>query len=245
MAQLIASTAGHEQDFLRIRAGLPGAMDQGRRREAERWQAGRPHLERWLTVLDLQLPRGFDRAFYHVAGLYADPGPFLAFSHGDPAPSNNHIRDDRVRLLDFEYGGYRHALYDLTAWYVLCPLPLAWLAEMEQAFRRSIAPTSVGGLVDDERSYREAWATMVAYRALAMLTWFPHDLLARDHAWTPGWTMRAALISTTRRLHQATADVVALAPLAELGAQMAATVQARWPKLRDGALRWPGAADGQ
>jgi hypothetical protein len=57
--------------------------------------------------------------------------------------------------------------------------------------------------------------------------------------------MRAALISTTRRLHQATADVVALAPLAELGAQMAATVQARWPELGDGALRWPGAADGQ
>jgi hypothetical protein len=243
MARLVTSTAGQEQDFRRIRTGFPGAIDQVRQQETERWLAGRPHLERWVTALDLQLPRGFDGAFRRVAAMYADPGPYLVFSHGDPAPSNNHIRDNRVHLLDFEYGGYRHALYDLTAWYVLCPLPLVWFAELEDVFRHVIAPTSMAGLIHDEARYREAWAMMCAYRALAMLTWFPHDLLLTDHAWTPGWTMREACISTTRRLAQATADVTPLTPLAAFAARMAAAVQARWPELGDGQIRWPGVAD--
>ena len=48
--------------------------------------------------------------------MFGEPGPFLAFTHGDPAPTNNHVAGDEVRLLDFEYGGFRHALYDITAW---------------------------------------------------------------------------------------------------------------------------------
>jgi thiamine kinase-like enzyme len=172
--------------------------------------------------------------------VYADPGPYLAFSHGDPAPSNNHLSHDRARLVDFEYAGYRHALYDLTAWYVLCPLPDAWTAAMELVFRQSAGSDLPAAALSDDRQFRVAKATMCAYRALAMLTWFPTDLLIDDRAWTPGWSQREALLSTTLRLQRLCAGISALEPLADLGGAMAEKLGARWPELGAGELHWPG-----
>src|ERR671933_414046 len=140
----------------------------------------------------------------------------------------------------FDYAGYRHALYDITAWDTLCPLPKEWMAALEQVFRRAVGASPSGDPFIDDEQYRQAWATMCAYRALAMLTWFSPDLLAQDGPWTPGWTRRAALVSTTLRLHQASAGVAVLEPLAELGGHMSEALRARWPELGDGALRWPG-----
>jgi Phosphotransferase enzyme family len=240
MARLVVATSGREEIFERMRATLPGGASLGRWREAARWLEARKRVARWAAALDISLPHGFDVACAHIAAVYADPGPYLAFSHGDPAPSNNHIATGGVRLVDFEYAGYRHALYDITAWDTLCPLPKEWMAAMEQVFRRAVGTSPLGGSLVDDDQYREAWATMCAYRALAMVTWFSPDLLAQDRPWTPGWTRRAALISTTLRLHQASAGVAALEPLAELGGHMSEELRARWPELGDGALHWPG-----
>jgi hypothetical protein len=240
MARLVMATTGREHDFARVRAALPGAADLGRWREMERWLEGRTKLERWADALGVRLPGGFDQATRHVADVYGNPGPYLAFSHGDPAPSNNHISDDRVRLVDFEYGAYRHALYDMSAWFVLCPLPTAWVSEMERVLQTLLAASAVRHLVADQVRYREQWATMCAFRALAMLTWFPHELLVREHAWMPGWSMRQAMISTTLRLQQATTGITRLDPLAAFGAALASALQARWPELGNGGLVWPG-----
>ncbi len=242
MARLAVATRGQEEVFERMRAGLPGAAELGRRREATRWLEALARVVQWAETLGLRLPRGFEGACAHIAGVFADPGAYLAFSHGDPAPSNNHIAPRRVSLIDFEYGGYRHVLYDITAWTILCPLPMGWVRAMERVFRRVLGASPMTRALVEDGQYQEAWAAMCAYRALAMISWFSPDILARDRAWTPGWTRRAALISTTLRLHQASAGIAAFAPLADLGAQMAAALQARWPELGDGALRWPGVA---
>jgi Phosphotransferase enzyme family len=220
---------------------LPGEAGLGRQQEATRWLEARNRIAGWADALAIPLPRDFDVACAHIAAIYADPGPYLAFSHGDPAPTNNHIGPARVRLVDFEYAGYRHALYDLTGWAILCPLPWAWVAAMEREFRRVLGAGAWGGTLTDEGRYQEAWATMCAYRALALITWLSPDLLAEDGAWAPGWTRRAALISTTLRLHQASTRVAALAPLSELGGRMSEELRARWPALGDGAPRWPAA----
>src|ERR687884_218905 len=240
MARLVVATSGREEMFERMRATLPGGAGLGRRREAARWLEARQRVARWAAALDIPLPHGFDVACAHIAAIYADPGPYLAFSHGDPAPSNNHITTGGVRLVDFEYAAYRHALYDITAWDTLCPLPKEWMATMEQVFRRAVGASPLGGALVDDEQYRQAWAMMCAYRALAMLTWFSPDLLAQDGPWTPGWTRRAALISTTLRLHHASAGVAVLKPLVELGGHMSEALRARWPELGDGALHWPG-----
>lgn len=240
MATLVGATLRKEHLFHTLRVSLPGATGLGRESEAERWFGAHERLSDWCDRLDLKCPAGLEAVLEDVARTFARPEPYLSFSHGDPAPSNNHIADDCVRLVDFEYAGYRHLLYDITAWHILCPLPGGWVREMDAAFRRALLQTEAHGLVADESRYRAEWATMCAYRAVAMFTWFPSDLLDRDHQWTPGWTGRQAMISTAIRLHDATACVTALTPLAELGASVAGTLRRRWPEVGNGTLRWPG-----
>lgn len=239
MARLAVASSGKEGVFEGLRTALPGAESVGRSREAARWIDGFARLQAWTHVLGIRPVPGFRNAFEQVAEVFARPGPYLAFSHGDPAPSNNHIAGDRVRLMDFEYGAYRHALYDITAWYVLCPLPPEWVSDLETAFQQFLRTGPARGLIDNEMRYREAWGMMCTYRALAMLTWFPIDLLDGDKSWVPGWTMRPAMISTVLRLQTATANIPSLHPMSELGARMAEVLQARWPELGNGAIAWP------
>jgi hypothetical protein len=236
MARLVATTVGREDEFLHLRASLPGAPGPGRDEEARRWLAGLEHAGRWAEVLAVALPDGFTRAAEDVAETYAEPGMFLALSHGDPAPSNTHLKGVRARLLDFEYAAYRHALYDLTGWYVLCPLPYRWVIQLEQTFRRTLMVGPTRQLVADEQAYQAAWAAMCAYRGLAMLSWFPLELLEQDGSWVSTWSRREALLSTMLRLHSGSASI---APLATFGKAMADALRARWPELGDGAIQWP------
>lgn len=240
MARLVAATGQLEGRFEALRAALPGSGGLGRRHEAQRWLVGREQVVRWADALGIRMPPNFEAACAHIAGVYADPGAYLAFSHGDPAPSNNHVISGRVRLLDFEYGGYRHALYDLTAWDVLCPLSGEWVAALECSFRRTVEASLARRMCMDGAVYREARATMCAYRALAMISWLSADLLVQDSDWAPGWTRREALISTCLRLHLLSDGIAALDPVTYLGGTMAEQLQRRWPSLGDGSLHWPG-----
>ncbi len=241
MARLVVATWGREATFARMRAALPGGEGLDRRREAARWLAARDRVVDWAAALAIPVPHSFDVASAQLAAVYADPGPYLAFSHGDPAPSNNHLATGGVRLVDFEYASYRHALYDLTGWAILCPLPWAWVSAMDEAFRHTIAASPVGGALAAD-GYHDSWAALCAYRALAMITWFSPDLLVQNGAWVAEWTRRAALLSTALRLHQVSSGVAALQPLADLGAHMSEQLQARWPDLGEGLPRWPAAA---
>jgi hypothetical protein len=240
MARLVAATAepALEARYEKLRAELPDGEQVGRKHEAMRWRAGWPRAAAWWAALDCSVEEAVEESVEWVANVYADPDPFLAFSHGDPAPTNNHVGPARVRLLDFEYGGYRHALYDLTGWYVLCPLPEAWVAEMQRAFRGQLA-----GRWTDEADYHEAWAAMCAYRALAMLSWLPLDILDTDRPWVEDWTMRGALVMAATRLGRATAGVARLAAVGAAGDRLARAARARWPELGAGLPQWPGSPD--
>lgn len=241
MARLVAATAGAERAgrYAQLRAGLPGGEGTGRRAEAERWRAAWPRVAAWFAALDCPTGAGFEAAFARVADTYAEPGAFLALSHGDPAPSNNHT-GPAARLLDFEYGAYRHALYDITGWYVLCPLPERWVAGLHDAFRQRLA--GVWSPLDDDPAYRAAWGAICAFRALAMLTWLPREIVTADRPWAEGWTTRGALLTAATRLGRATAGVPALAALHEAGERLAGAARARWPELGAGLPQWPGGA---
>ena len=113
MGRLAAATMGQEQHFAQTRDTLPGTAGLGRQQEAARWLETRGKVTRWAEVLGVSISPGFDSACEYIAEAYTEPGDFLVFSHGDPAPSNNHLSGEHARLVDFEYAGYRHALYDL------------------------------------------------------------------------------------------------------------------------------------
>lgn len=236
MARLVGETRGYQNRFENIRAVLPGYRSLSRRAEGQRWLAGRKKLGQWFEALRVEAPVGFERSFHYVAAAYLAPGPWLAFSHGDPAPTNNHITGTNVYLIDFEYGAFRHALYDLSGWNTLCPLPKTWVQIMLDCFQHQL--TTWVPELGEEKTFKDAWGMICAYRALAMMTWLPLTILTVDRPWVGNWSMREALVSTIIRLHDATIEVSTLAALAKLSETLLQILQRRWPDIGDGSLKW-------
>ena len=81
--------------------------------------------------------------------------------------------------------------------------------------------------------------------ALAMLSWFPIEILEEDRPWTGEWTVREALISTCLRRTYSTEGIARLRPLTGAGGMLSRTLQARWPESGDGRSRWPGDPENQ
>lgn len=189
MATLHAVTAPEFGAFESLRRSLPGAMDTGRHREAVKWLHAREKWQAWFEALGIEPPDGFDRGVKWLAELYARPGQWLAFTHGDPAPTNHLFRDEKAVLLDFEYGAFRHLLYDATAWHVLCPLPERWMGAFKKSFRRT--------LLDDRpelgAEFEAQWSALCLYRAFAILSWLPTSVLEADQPWVGDWSARQAL----------------------------------------------------
>src|SRR5436190_1655680 len=73
-----------------------------------------------------------------LSGAMTGSNAWRTFTHGDPAPTNCLTRGGTAVLVDFEFGGFRHALYDLTAWYILCPLPEELVEEMSDGYRNEL-----------------------------------------------------------------------------------------------------------
>jgi hypothetical protein len=240
MARLHAITAGRERDFERIRHALPAAEQTGRRREAERWLGARGRLAAWFAAAGCDLPAGFDAALEQIAAAYAEPGAWLTFSHGDPAPSNSHIAGDNVWLLDFEYGAFRHALYDISAWNVLCPLPQCQVQLLVQAFQEALAAHMPA--VADRAAFEGAWGLLCVYRALAILSWVEPAVLSADRPMVGDWSAREAVLAALTRSLAADRLVAALAPVAIAAERLCAALRARWPEFSgrdDIATRWP------
>jgi hypothetical protein len=74
--------------------------------------------------LDVNVGKGAMDEIGDIRSALETPGPFLAYTHGDPCPDNTRIVDGEVRLFDFEMGGFRHALLDGA--YVHAPFPTCW-----------------------------------------------------------------------------------------------------------------------
>lgn len=229
MARLHGLTLGTEGAFQAVRAALPDGAGLGRAHEAAAWRVATSALEHWLAAIGSTTPAGLGAACAAVADAYAAPGPWLSFSHGDPAPSNNHLAGDRVRLLDFEYGAVRHALYDLSAWNILCPLSAPAVVLMQDAFRAELG--SWLPEARDAAAFAEAWAVLCAYRSLALLSWVAPAVLAADRPMVGAWSARQAVLAAVSRTAAATAAVPALAPITAATAQLRVALGARWPEL--------------
>lgn len=244
MARLSGATLSGEEGFTAIRSALPGADGLGRQAEAEQWRRKQAKIVDWWAAANCPLPAGFLAGLEQIAAVYAEPEPFLSFSHGDPAPTNNHIGAGQVNLLDFEYGGFRHALYDITGWNILCPLPRVCVQAMNAVFRQELARTCAAAA--DQRAYAEAWAALCAFRALALLTWIPPATLAANRPWVDErWTSRHAVYAALARLQAATLDSVTLASVGEAAGRLLKVLRQQWPELADAedvATEWPALA---
>jgi hypothetical protein len=235
MGTLQAASQGYEGVFEHLCQQLP-ARALTADEEAQQWLQSESKLQSWMAACGVMPPPHWQRARKTLALASADAGNFRAWSHGDPAPTNHHFVAGKAYLLDFEYGAYRHALYDLSAWQILCPLPAAWVSLLRQHFVQ--AWEQAGGARLSAEAWERGWAEMCAYRAYAIWSWMPPELLTQDRPWAEHWTMRAALLAALSRLSTLLAPWPDLEPLATV-AQAMTTALKPWGYSGEILPPWP------
>jgi hypothetical protein len=193
LGRMHADTIGHEERYQAFRDALgprPGSPRPGP------LEGLRSELERGFQALGIEPSPGFDEDFARVAAAWADPEPFLAYVHGDPCPDNCRIVDGRLRLLDFETGGFRHAMMDAVYGRII--FPTCWCANrlpphaapmMEAAYRAELARSCPA--VEDDKRFRQELLHACASWLLCSGTWMLEKSLAADHQWgISSWRQR-------------------------------------------------------
>lgn len=147
LGRMQAAAAARERDFRAIQAALDTAsplsdstIDQRDRRE---------RFHDVFDTLGLAPATGFWRELEAVETAVHEDSTFRSFLHADAGPHNVLCPDPasgRVRLLDFEFGDYRHGLLDVVSARLGFPhtgqvwsVPAADADALEAAYRAEVA----------------------------------------------------------------------------------------------------------
>jgi hypothetical protein len=104
LAEMHCATAGSTDRYHEIRSALGPRVVRDHVRRIRTFEDA-------LTEQGITAP-GLSLELERCAEALANPGPFLAYTHGDPCPDNCLVLDGKVWLLDFEWAEVRHALID-------------------------------------------------------------------------------------------------------------------------------------
>lgn len=186
LGRMHALTIGRQPEFDRLRDAL-GPREKATDYYSYGWLS--TALHRAATDLGVTPAPGVDDELATLIETIRVPGPFLAYTHGDPCPGNDVRVGARLRLLDFEFGDFRHALTDGVYGRMLFPtcwcanrVPEALVRAMEAAYQAQLAQGCPAA--QDDALFAQANVTGCAYWALTMYDWNPvADLLAEDRDW--------------------------------------------------------------
>jgi hypothetical protein len=236
-----ARTIEHQATFDRICATI------GRRPTTERDLTATlgVALHATLDVLGITPPTALDTDLTRLITAIQQPGPFLAYTHGDPCPDNWLRAAGTLRLLDFERGTFRHALLDGVYGRILFPtcwcvnrLPSHLPGAMQAAYRTALAagcPTAT-----DDRRFGHAVVEACAYWAIEMCEWIverpawyaPPRLLTRDQQWGIATLQQRALVRADV-LVDTVAEYRHLEAIGTTFALIAAKLRSLWPSAAD------------
>jgi hypothetical protein len=193
LGRMHALTTGKQAEFERIRGGLGPRKSHTSDNWGDWFATG---LRDMGQVVGVEPASGIDEELRVVAKNLVEPGPFHAYLHQDPCPDICLDTDDGLKLIDFEFGGYGHALQDGI--YGRIHFPTCWCVnrlpdhippKMEAAYRAELIK-GCPEAADDERFYRavvEACAACVINSHNAM------ELL-EDHRWGISTMRQRALL---------------------------------------------------
>lgn len=228
MGRMHAMTLGRRAAYDRIRDRLgPGKPEP----DPMRTLGMVVHIVRqFVEGAGIKLRPGIETDFAALMPLLDRESPFMAYSHSDPCPDNCLIADHTARLVDFEIGGYRHALLDGVYGRALFPscwctnqLPSRICEEMEEIYRLELA-RGCPAATDVER-FRRMVVEACAWRLLTTL--YPEHL-KRDQVWGIS-TLRQRTLARLDRFTEVSAAVGHLKLLGAMAGELAAVLRAQWP----------------
>ena len=187
--------------------------------------------------IGLKPHRGAKTEMKTVAAFIAAPGPFQAYTHGDPIPMNALPVGDERKLFDFEFGGFRHALRDgiygrvcFPTWYHINRVPDDVVEKMEIAYRTELAK-GCPEAADDTLFFRSV-VEACAYWAIHSRINFIEKVWKEDHKWGIS-TQRQILLLCFDIFGQVSEEFGHLEALGATVRDMAAKLRERWTGLEE------------
>ncbi len=227
LGRMHALTTGKQAEFERIRGGL-GPRKSNTPDDWGDWLA--KSLRDMAQVAGIELALGINEELKIVAKNLAEPGSFHAYLHHDPCPDNCLITGDGLKLIDFEFGGYGHALGDGI--YGRIHFPTCWCVnrlpdhvppKMEAAYRAELIK-GCPEAADDERFYR----AVVEACAACVINSHNAGTLLEDHPWGIS-TMRQRALLRFDIFWKMTEDCDHLKSVGATVRMIAEKLRAQWP----------------
>lgn len=225
LGDLAAGTVGHADAYYRRRRAL-GPVQPDRDREGRL-------IQDWVATsatageIGVPAPQEARAEMAHALDLLLHPGPFLAFSSGDPGDNNLLVHGSDGRLIDFEFAGYRHALLDGAMLHLPGPRWITMPDPVDGGLEDRYRSALVAGIPEaaDDRSFSEQMAAAVMVTALGRLG-SRIRLVDRRRA---GDGSRAQIITTLENSARAAVHHGAMPHAADWYVDLALRLRARWP----------------
>jgi thiamine kinase-like enzyme len=144
LGKLHASTMGKSAVFENILRDLsPNAESFAHKRED--LQKLFQKFQAQLETLRISFEEPLQTELESILLTIEQPGPFLAYIHLDLCPDNVFYTNDELRLIDFEFSHFSHALIDAAYGRMMFPscwcagrLPDSLVSKMETAYRTEL-----------------------------------------------------------------------------------------------------------
>jgi hypothetical protein len=238
LGRMHAATAGRLEEFAALRTAL-GPADLCDRP----YPAGIGLLENFRQVRDtcqamrFSLPPALDAEVAAIAAAMEQPDGFLVYTQGDPCPGNDRCLEGGLRLFDFEFGLFRHALLDGVYWRVPFPtcshanrLPPRLLRQVEATYRAELAKGCAAA--GDDTRFRQAVVEAVAYWTLRTTAWHLGDALMQDGQWGIA-SLRQRVLARLGVLAETAAELNHLPVSGETCRRLRQHLKVLWPEVEE------------
>jgi hypothetical protein len=198
----------------------------GLQEQIKRFQAG---LERLGAPSETSLSRDFET----ISAALTNPGSFLAYIHSDPCPDNVFYNGEQLRLIDFEFGHFGHALIDGVYGRMMFPtcwcanrLPPVLVSQMETTYRAEL----VKGCPEaqEDRVFETALMIGCGFWLLNSVGWFLDGALEQDREWGIA-TIRPRLLARLEAFSTTAAEFKQLSGLQGAASRLLDILRRRWP----------------
>ena len=199
-----------------------------------------PNVHERVTQLQASLERVGVRAdtdetrdLEAVVDATENPGPFLSYIHGDPCPDNVFLIDDELRLIDFEFGRFGHALMDGTFSRMAFPtcwcanrLPQGLVSKMEAVYRAELVKGC--SQAQEDGIFERAVVEACGFWLVSTLTRHLDGALETDHTWGIA-TMRQRLLARLEAFVDVAEEFNQLPGLCGIAARVLHELGKLWP----------------
>ena len=235
IGKMHAFSIGYQEMFDGIRSALGPIPSQTSKTSQMRLMTD--DFRQTCELIGVRLRRGCVREIERIATIVANPGAFAALSKVDNTPGDCVKVGSKLKLLDFEFGQFQHALLDATILRMIYPTawrdeyltPASVVRRAEAAYRDEL----IRGCpqAEDDVLFARAFVEAAAYWCLdhdgQFSPEFVSGLLEKDN----GWKGRQRVVQRLKVLTRTSEEFGQLSAIGATARDLESKLVDLWPEV--------------